>query len=92
MKFNPIISRISSGFKSASTGSRIKTTISSEVRQQQNQQLQSQLNQAVVERRKLAAAEFVNPDPLKSNFRQRGEILARKIADLQAKANAETKI
>jgi len=44
---------------------------------------QSTLNQTIEQRRRLKAAEYSSKDPVQSNVKTRGEILERRIAQLQ---------
>lgn len=46
---------------------------------------QSTLNQSIEQRRRLKAAEYSSKDPVQSNVKTRGEILERRIAQLQQK-------
>lgn len=44
---------------------------------------QSLLNQTIDQRRRLKAAEYSSADPVKSHAQQRGELLERRISQLQ---------
>lgn len=48
-------------------------------------QVQSSLNQAISQRRKLKAAEYATSDPIQSHIKKRGELIGRRIGQLQSK-------
>ncbi len=48
---------------------------------------QSTLSQSLEQRRRLKAAEYSSKDPIQSNVKTRGEILERRIAQLQQKSH-----
>ena len=50
-------------------------------------QVKSNLNQAVAQRRKLKAAEHATSDPIQSHIKKRGEMVGRRIRQLQSKLN-----
>ena len=50
-------------------------------------QIESSLNQAINQRRKLKAAEHVTNDPIQSHVKKRGEMVGRRIGQLQSRLN-----
>jgi len=83
MKKNIIANRYSSPNQNKQSAA----TNSLQTNKQQIQQ--HQLQQSIQERRRLRAAEYCAEKPVKGHLQSRGELVGRRIADLQSKLKTD---
>ncbi len=83
MKKNIIASRYSSPNQNK------QSTATNSLQADKKQIQQRQLQQSVRERRRLRAAEYCAEKPVKDHLQSRGELVGRRIADLQSKLKTD---